>query len=279
MLETLAEDHIRTFRAYGVGERRSSGRHALRGALAPVIALSALDFGYDRSAARCSPRRCSGCPGSASELVHAVNVVDLPVVVGWSLVTGFFVVSPTPSRTCCTRWPTDGWCWHDDLRTELSVTDLTVDFPVECGDVRAVDGLSFTLAAGGALGLVGESGSGKSTSALALLGLHRGTGAAVGGTVRVAGVDVQRRTDDGAAARCAAARPRWSSRTRCPSLDPYYAVGDQIAEVYRVHTRELAAGRRGRGRSRCWTGSASPTRRGGPGPGRTSSPAACGSAR
>ncbi|NED84316.1 ABC transporter permease, partial [Streptomyces sp. SID11233] len=45
MLETLAEDHVRTFRAYGVSERSLVVRHALRGALAPVIALSALDVG------------------------------------------------------------------------------------------------------------------------------------------------------------------------------------------------------------------------------------------
>lgn len=36
---------MRTFRAYGVGERAVIGRHALCGALAPLIALSALDFG------------------------------------------------------------------------------------------------------------------------------------------------------------------------------------------------------------------------------------------
>ena len=45
LLETLAEDHVRTFRAYGVGERAIVWRHALRGALPPVIALSAMDFG------------------------------------------------------------------------------------------------------------------------------------------------------------------------------------------------------------------------------------------
>ncbi len=45
MLETLAEDHIRTFRAYGVGERSMIGRHALRGAFAPIIALNANNVG------------------------------------------------------------------------------------------------------------------------------------------------------------------------------------------------------------------------------------------
>ncbi|MFF2013041.1 dipeptide ABC transporter ATP-binding protein [Streptomyces sp. NPDC058195] len=114
----------------------------------------------------------------------------------------------------------------------VEVSGLTVTF----GDVRAVDGLSFSLEAGGALGVVGESGSGKSASAYALLGLHRGTGAKVTGSVRVAGVDVTAASDAelrglrGAGAAMVFQDP-------LSSLDPYYAVGDQIAEVYRVHNK------------------------------------------
>ncbi|MFI0963102.1 dipeptide ABC transporter ATP-binding protein [Streptomyces sp. NPDC021080] len=114
----------------------------------------------------------------------------------------------------------------------VEVSDLVVDF----GGLRAVDGLSFRLERGAALGLVGESGSGKSTVASALLALHRGTGARVDGTVRVAGVDVQRASDD----ELRALRGRKAAmvfQDPLSSLDPYYAVGDQIAEVYRVHTR------------------------------------------
>jgi peptide/nickel transport system ATP-binding protein len=112
------------------------------------------------------------------------------------------------------------------------VSDLVVDF----GDLRAVDGLSFRLEKGAALGLVGESGSGKSTVASALLALHRGTGAHVGGTVRVAGVDVQRASDD-ELRRLRGAKAAMVFQDPLSSLDPYYAVGDQIAEVYRVHTK------------------------------------------
>ncbi|MEV0525651.1 ABC transporter permease [Streptomyces sp. NPDC050439] len=91
MLETLADDHVRTFRAYGVGERSIIGKHALRGAYAPVIALSANDFGSMFGGAVLS-ETLFGLPGMGRELVHAVKVVDLPVVVGMVLVTGFFVV-------------------------------------------------------------------------------------------------------------------------------------------------------------------------------------------
>jgi peptide/nickel transport system permease protein len=91
MLETLAEDHIRTFRAYGVGERSIVGRHALRGAFAPVIALNANNVGSAIGGAVLT-ETLFGLPGIGQELVHAVNVVDLPVVVGMVLVIGFFVV-------------------------------------------------------------------------------------------------------------------------------------------------------------------------------------------
>ncbi|MGW2957589.1 dipeptide ABC transporter ATP-binding protein [Streptomyces sp. NPDC001220] len=114
----------------------------------------------------------------------------------------------------------------------VQVTDLTVEF----GDLRAVDGLSFELAAGTALALVGESGSGKSTVASALLGLHHGTGAKVGGTIQVAGTDVQAATDD-ELRRLRGAKAAMVFQDPLSSLDPYYAIGDQIAEVYRVHTR------------------------------------------
>jgi peptide/nickel transport system permease protein len=91
MLETLAEDHIRTFRAYGVSERKIVGRHALRGAFAPVIALNANNVGSAIGGAVLT-ETLFGLPGIGQELVHAVTVVDLPVVVGMVLVIGFFVV-------------------------------------------------------------------------------------------------------------------------------------------------------------------------------------------
>ncbi len=91
MLETLADDHVRTFRAYGVGERAIVGRHALRGALAPVIALTANGFGSLFGGAMLT-ESLFGLPGLGRELVQAVKSVDLPVVVGLVMVTGFFVV-------------------------------------------------------------------------------------------------------------------------------------------------------------------------------------------
>ncbi|MDH6540719.1 ABC transporter permease [Streptomyces sp. SPB4] len=90
-LETLAEDHIRTFRAYGVGERALVTRHAVRGAVAPVIALSAVDFGTMIGGAVLT-ESLFGIPGLGKTLIDGVRVVDLPVVVGVVLAIGTAVV-------------------------------------------------------------------------------------------------------------------------------------------------------------------------------------------
>ncbi|MFD7080226.1 ABC transporter permease [Streptomyces sp. NPDC002181] len=90
-LETLAEDHIRTFRAYGVGERAVITRHAVRGAVAPVIALSAVDFGTMIGGAVLT-ESLFGIPGLGKTLIDGVRVVDLPVVVGVVLAIGAAVV-------------------------------------------------------------------------------------------------------------------------------------------------------------------------------------------
>jgi peptide/nickel transport system ATP-binding protein len=118
----------------------------------------------------------------------------------------------------------------------VAVRDLTVEFDTGAAPVRAVDGLGFELRAGQALGLVGESGSGKSATAFSLLGLHRGTGARLTGSVTVAGTDVLTCPDD-ELRRLRGASAAIVFQDPLSSLDPYYAIGDQIAEVYRVHTR------------------------------------------
>ena len=61
----------------------------------------------------------------------------------------------------------------------VEVTDLTKDY----ADVRAVDHLTFSVAAGSVTGFLGPNGSGKSTTLRALLGLIEPTG----GTARIAG--------------------------------------------------------------------------------------------
>jgi len=74
----------------------------------------------------------------------------------------------------------------------LSVRDARVGFSTVRGLLRAVDGVSFDLQAGRTLGIVGESGSGKSVLVRSLIGLvGTGSGAIVGGDVRLDGQDVR----------------------------------------------------------------------------------------
>ena len=74
----------------------------------------------------------------------------------------------------------------------LSVRDARVGFSTVRGLLRAVDGVSFDLQAGRTLGIVGESGSGKSVLVRSLIGLvGAGSGAIVGGEVRLDGQDVR----------------------------------------------------------------------------------------
>jgi len=78
-------------------------------------------------------------------------------------------------------------------RTLVEVHDLKMYFPItagllrrKVGDVKAVDGVSFSIIEGETLGLVGESGCGKSTCGRAILRLYNPTA----GTVRINGRDV-----------------------------------------------------------------------------------------
>jgi peptide/nickel transport system ATP-binding protein len=69
----------------------------------------------------------------------------------------------------------------------LEVQDLRTHFATRAGIIRAVDGVSFTLARGEILGLVGESGSGKSVTGFSLIGLVDPPGRVVGGSIRFEG--------------------------------------------------------------------------------------------
>jgi peptide/nickel transport system ATP-binding protein len=113
--------------------------------------------------------------------------------------------------------------------TTLRAEDLGIRF----GDVRAVESLSFELPAGGALGIVGESGSGKSAAALALLGLH--TAAEITGRITFGDTELSAATPR-EWRKIRGARIAMVFQDPLTALSPFHTIGDQIAEVYRVHT-------------------------------------------
>jgi peptide/nickel transport system ATP-binding protein len=120
--------------------------------------------------------------------------------------------------------------------TFLQVRDLRVAFPTDDGLVRAVDGLSFSLERGRTLGIVGESGSGKSVTSLAILGLHNRRNARVSGEIWLDGTElVGAPVDDVRALR--GKKMAMIFQDPLSAMHPYYTVGAQIIEAYRVHNK------------------------------------------
>jgi peptide/nickel transport system ATP-binding protein len=116
----------------------------------------------------------------------------------------------------------------------LEVKDLKVYFNTDDGVVKAVDGVSYSIAPGETLGIVGESGSGKSVSSLTVMGLTDSPQAEISGEVIFQGQDLLKlppedmRTIRG---------DKISMIFQDPmtSLHPFYKVGDQIAEAILQH--------------------------------------------
>ncbi len=119
----------------------------------------------------------------------------------------------------------------------LAVEDLYVQFRTRGGVVRAVDGVSFDLAAGERLGLVGESGSGKSTIALALLRMIKLPGRITGGRIVLDGdLDVVALPDE-AMRRVRMARIALIPQGAMNSLNPVMKIKHHIVDGMRAHGR------------------------------------------
>jgi len=118
----------------------------------------------------------------------------------------------------------------------LRVEHLRVTFPTAQGDARAVDGISFDVHDGETVCVVGESGCGKSVTALSLLHLVPSPGViAADSRISIAGHDVLRLPDR----ELRALRGRVVSmvfQEPMTALNPVLTVGEQVAEVVRVHT-------------------------------------------
>jgi len=122
----------------------------------------------------------------------------------------------------------------DPDRPFLDVRDLKVHFPTEDGLVKSVDGLTFSLERGRTLGIVGESGSGKSVSSLGILGLYHRGNATMDGEIWLAGQElVGAGREEVRALR--GKRMAMIFQDPLSAMHPFYTVGRQIIEAYRVH--------------------------------------------
>jgi len=122
----------------------------------------------------------------------------------------------------------------------LEVQDLHTSFFTDSGEVKAVNGVSFSLKPGEIMGIVGESGSGKSVTAYSIMQILAETGRIVGGKVIFKGEDLS----------------TWNSRQiqgfrgkHCSiifqdpmtSLNPVFTVGSQLMEAILLHTDKTRA--------------------------------------
>ena len=118
----------------------------------------------------------------------------------------------------------------------LSVKNLSTEFPVKKGIVRAVEDVSFDVDQGEILAIVGESGSGKSVTSLSIMGLLAEPGHVAGGSMEFEGKDLatlsekqyrELRGNDMA----------MIFQEPMTSLNPVYRVGNQIVEAIRTHEK------------------------------------------
>jgi len=116
----------------------------------------------------------------------------------------------------------------------LEVTDLRVHFPTEDGIVKAVDGISYSIASGETLGIVGESGSGKSVSSLTIMGLITRKQAEISGQAMFQGQDLLQLPNE-EMRQVRGEKISMIFQDPMTSLHPYYKVGDQIAESILQH--------------------------------------------
>lgn len=121
----------------------------------------------------------------------------------------------------------------DDL---LVINDLLVDYRARTGTVHAVKGISFSVPRGGVVAVVGESGSGKSTVSQSIVNRLSEGGVIVGGSIRFDGRELigMRERE---IRRLRGAQIGFVPQDPSNSLNPLIRVGEQIAEVLRLHQR------------------------------------------
>jgi oligopeptide/dipeptide ABC transporter ATP-binding protein len=117
----------------------------------------------------------------------------------------------------------------------LRIQDLRTYFHTGAGLARAVDGVSFDVAAGETIGIVGESGCGKSVTALSVLRLIQAPGRIESGShILFEGRDLLGLPEH-EIRKIRGNRIAMVFQEPMTALNPVFTVGDQIAEVARVH--------------------------------------------
>jgi oligopeptide/dipeptide ABC transporter ATP-binding protein len=130
-----------------------------------------------------------------------------------------------------------------DSASLLEVRDLTVDFVLDEGTVRAVDGLSYTVERGRTLGIVGESGCGKTVTAQSILRIVPPPGRLVSGQIlfrRADGRQIDLALLDPTGPQIRAIRGKeiaYVFQEPMAALSPLHTIGHQMIERVQLHLR------------------------------------------
>lgn len=122
----------------------------------------------------------------------------------------------------------------------LEIKDERLSFFTPAGEVKALNGVSFSMDEGDVLGIVGESGSGKSVTAYSIMGLTAYPGKLIGGTIYFNGHEVEKMTEK-EFRKMRGNEVSIIFQDPMTSLNPVYTIGNQIQEVILLHTDKTKA--------------------------------------
>ncbi|MBO5377950.1 MAG: ABC transporter ATP-binding protein [Ruminiclostridium sp.] len=117
----------------------------------------------------------------------------------------------------------------------LKVTDLHTSFFTPAGEVKAVNGLSFSLDEGKVLGIVGESGSGKSVTAYSILQILANSGKIVSGSILYRGQELVGASKE-EMTKIRGNKISIIFQDPMTSLNPVFTIGNQLMEAIMLHT-------------------------------------------
>lgn len=117
----------------------------------------------------------------------------------------------------------------------LEIKDEKLSFFTPAGEVKALNGVSFSMNEGEVLGIVGESGSGKSVTAYSIMGLTAYPGKIIGGTIYFNGHQIEKMSEK-EMRKIRGNEVSIIFQDPMTSLNPVYTIGNQITEVIRLHT-------------------------------------------
>ncbi len=117
----------------------------------------------------------------------------------------------------------------------LKVTDLHTSFFTQAGEVKAVNGVTFSLDSGKVLGIVGESGSGKSVTAYSIMQILSNPGRIVSGSIKFKGEELVGLSKE-EMAKIRGNKISIIFQDPMTSLNPVYTIGNQLIETIMLHT-------------------------------------------